>query len=318
LEVGALADALGKLSGVVEEFRDGGESSFAAVEARVAPEERACVGVERPVEEVEDGGVLDGASGVHDADGVGVLGDEVEGMCDEQDGEVALLLEFFEELEDLRLHGDVEGGGGLVGEEELGLAGECDGDHDALAHAAGELVRVVVEACARVVDSDAGEGLERDVSCVAVGGVLVEEDGFDDLFADGVDGVEAGHGLLEDHGGDAAADSSEVALGEREDVGGAAVEWEEDASGVVARGGGVKEAEDAECGDGFAGARLAHEGEGLCGVDGEAEVIDSAAGGFVGAVEGDDEVVDGEDRGGRVGGHGRGSRRSRRFSPMML
>ena len=53
------------------------------------------------------------------------------------------------QVEDLRLHGDVEGGGGLVGEQQRGAAGQRHGDHDALAHAAGQLVRVLVEALAR-------------------------------------------------------------------------------------------------------------------------------------------------------------------------
>ena len=47
--------------------------------------------------------------------------------------------------EDLRLDGDVEGGGGLVGDEQAGLVDDGHGDEDALALAAGELVRVVAE-----------------------------------------------------------------------------------------------------------------------------------------------------------------------------
>ena len=43
----------------------------------------------------------------------------------------------------LRLHGDVEGGRRLVGDDELRPAGHRHGDHRALAHAAGELVRVL-------------------------------------------------------------------------------------------------------------------------------------------------------------------------------
>ena len=44
--------------------------------------------------------------------------------------------------EDLRLDGDVERGGGLVGDQQVGLVQQRDGDGDALAHAAGELVRI--------------------------------------------------------------------------------------------------------------------------------------------------------------------------------
>ena len=48
--------------------------------------------------------------------------------------------------EDLRLHGDVESRGRLVGDQHLRIAGERDGDHDALAHPAGELVRILAKA----------------------------------------------------------------------------------------------------------------------------------------------------------------------------
>ena len=50
-----------------------------------------------------------------------------------------------EQLEDLRLHRDVERGGRLVGDQQVGLVGERHGDHDALALAAGELVRIARE-----------------------------------------------------------------------------------------------------------------------------------------------------------------------------
>ena len=48
----------------------------------------------------------------------------------------------FKQLEDLRLHGDVERGGRLVGDQQVGLIGERHRDHHALALAAGELVRI--------------------------------------------------------------------------------------------------------------------------------------------------------------------------------
>ena len=65
---------------------------------------------------------------------------------------LALLL--LEQVEDLRLHGDVERGGRLVGEQQLRAARERDGDHHALAHAAGQLVRVLVEAPLGLGDAD--------------------------------------------------------------------------------------------------------------------------------------------------------------------
>ena len=48
-----------------------------------------------------------------------------------------------DQLQNLRLDRDVERGGRLVGDQELGRAGERHRDHDALALAAGELVRII-------------------------------------------------------------------------------------------------------------------------------------------------------------------------------
>src|SRR5450759_550778 len=68
----------------------------------------------------------------------------------------------------LRLDGDVEGGGGLVGEQQLGVAREGDGDHHALAHAAGELVRVVLDAAGCLGNADQLQELDRALDCVGV------------------------------------------------------------------------------------------------------------------------------------------------------
>ena len=54
----------------------------------------------------------------------------------------SLLLQVEDEVEDLRLDGDVERGGRLVGDQHLRIAGERHRDHGALAHAAGQLVRI--------------------------------------------------------------------------------------------------------------------------------------------------------------------------------
>ena len=53
-----------------------------------------------------------------------------------------LALQVEDQVEDLRLDGDVERGGRLVGDQHLRIAGERHGDHRALAHAAGELMRI--------------------------------------------------------------------------------------------------------------------------------------------------------------------------------
>ena len=69
-------------------------------------------------------------------------------------------LHLLQQREDLRLHGDVERGGRLVGDEQVGLVGERHGDHHALALAAGQLVRIAAEPPLRIGDADLGQHLD--------------------------------------------------------------------------------------------------------------------------------------------------------------
>ena len=78
---------------------------------------------------------------VHDRDPVGDVADDAEVVGDEEVGEAELLLQVLEQVEDLGLDRDVERRDGLVGDDQLRVQGERPGDADALALAAGELVR---------------------------------------------------------------------------------------------------------------------------------------------------------------------------------
>ena len=69
---------------------------------------------------------------------------DAEVMRDEEVGQAELVLQILEQIDDLRLHGDVERRDRLVGDDQLGLHRQCTGDADALALPAGELVRETV------------------------------------------------------------------------------------------------------------------------------------------------------------------------------
>ena len=69
--------------------------------------------------------------------------------------------QLLEQLEDLRLDGHVERGGRLVGDQQPGPAGHRHRDQRALPHAAGELVRVLLEPAPRVGDADPVEQARR-------------------------------------------------------------------------------------------------------------------------------------------------------------
>ena len=59
-----------------------------------------------------------------------------------------LALQLLQQLQDLRLDGDVERRGRLVGDQEVRLVGQRHGDHHPLALAAGKLVGIGAEALA--------------------------------------------------------------------------------------------------------------------------------------------------------------------------
>ncbi len=103
------------------------------------------------------GTLLGDLSGVHDRDPVARLGDHREIVRDEQEREAEIATQILEQLKDLPLRHHVERRRGLVADHQLGLAGERQGDHDALPHPAGELVRVLLAPRRR--DADALEQL---------------------------------------------------------------------------------------------------------------------------------------------------------------
>jgi hypothetical protein len=83
---------------------------------------------------------------VHDRDPVAGLGHDAQVVRDQEEGEPERLAEPAEEEQDLELDGHVERRGGLVGDQQPRVAGQRDRDHHPLPHAAGQLVRVLVEA----------------------------------------------------------------------------------------------------------------------------------------------------------------------------
>ena len=117
-------------------------------------EKLARVGMLGRREDVGGAAFLDHLALVHDVDAVGHLAHDAEVVRDPQHGHVHLFLQAPQQLEDLRLDGDVEGGGRLVGDQQVGLVGERHGDHDALALAAGQLMRKGGEALLGIADAD--------------------------------------------------------------------------------------------------------------------------------------------------------------------
>ena len=103
------------------------------------------VGVSRRVEHLDRLAGLDDVAPLHHDDAVGEVGDDTHVVGDQEDAGVDAVTQVADELEDLRLHGDVERRRRLVGDEHGGIARQGLGDHRPLPLATGELVRVGVD-----------------------------------------------------------------------------------------------------------------------------------------------------------------------------
>jgi hypothetical protein len=89
--------------------------------------------------------LLDDLARIHHADDVGDAADDAEVMGDEQHAHAEPRPDLGEQRQDLRLHRDVERGGRLVRDQKIRLVGERHRDHDALALAAGQLMRIALQ-----------------------------------------------------------------------------------------------------------------------------------------------------------------------------
>ena len=130
---------------------------------------------------------------------MGDLRHHAEVVGDEQHPRAVPRLQVADQPQDLRLRGDVERGGRLVGDEQRRLEHQRHRDHDALPLAAGELVRVRGEHALGVGQAHLAEDLEDPAA--ARGGREARVLAYDlvELVAAAHDGVERGHRLLEHH-----------------------------------------------------------------------------------------------------------------------
>ena len=152
-----------------------------------------------------------------DGDAVGHFGDHREIVRDEQQPHAVFVDEVAQQFEDLRLQHDVERRRRLVGDEQLRLERASDGDDDALALAAGQLVRIAGERELFGRQSDPVEHLAR--QRLGVGSVRagVPANALGDLLADRLQRVERRHRLLEDHADVVAAQRAHLLLRGGED-----------------------------------------------------------------------------------------------------
>ena len=167
------------------------------VQDRGGFEQRLGVGVEVLGHQFGLGRVLHDPPQVHDQDPVRDELHHRQVVGDEDIGVAVGLLQVQQQVDDLGLDGDVQGRHRLVADDQLRVQGQCPGDADALALAAGELVGVAV-AVAQVQPHLGHQGVHP----LAALGLVADGVDHQGLLDDGrraAARVEGGEGVLEDH-----------------------------------------------------------------------------------------------------------------------
>ncbi|APZ55380.1 hypothetical protein Ga0080574_TMP5098 (plasmid) [Salipiger abyssi] len=135
-QAGAVVDEL-------EGFRQLGAVHRA--QTRDRGEQRLGVGFVRGGKDLLGAAALDQIAAIHHRRAVRDLGHHAHVMGDEHHRHALFVLKLLDQFDDLRLNRHVERRGRLVGNQELRLAGQRHGDGHALPHAAGKLVRVILQ-----------------------------------------------------------------------------------------------------------------------------------------------------------------------------
>jgi hypothetical protein len=162
-------------------------------------DEHACVFVLRALEHLVARAKLHQLAQAQHRHAVRDLGHHAEVVGDEQHARAVACLQFRDQAQDLRLRGDIQRRGRLVGDQQRRIEHQRHRDHDALALAARELVRVGGHHALRIGQRDLADDVENPFSSVRRIQAGMKPQHFVDLVAAGHDRVQRGHRLLEDH-----------------------------------------------------------------------------------------------------------------------
>ena len=149
---------------------------------------------------------LDDLSRVHHRHAVRDIGDHAKVVGNVDDRHIELLLQFADQFQNLRLNGHIQRGSRLITDQDLRAAGHRGRNDDALAHTAGELMRILVVASFRVLDAHQLQHADRFFFRVRSAKSLMQLNCLLDLDADLAQGIQGGHRVLHHHGDFSAAD----------------------------------------------------------------------------------------------------------------
>ena len=199
---------------------NGGQTdcTFCGVELRACSKQAACIGVGAPGEHrFRHAGFHYGAA-IHDQQLLRILGNHAQIMADENQRHGMLGHQLLQQIQNALLNRHIQGRGGLVGHQQIGTAGQSHGNHDALALAAGELVRIFIEPLRSLRNAHPLQQLGGAGASLGAAHSQMKPQRLCHLAADAVHGVEGAHGLLKHHGHAVAAQGAELALAQAQQL----------------------------------------------------------------------------------------------------
>ena len=187
---------------------------------------------------------------------------------DEQQAHIFGLFQLGQQLEDLRLNGDVQRGGRFIRNQQVGPVGKGHGDHHALTLTARQLVGIGVQTAFGVADADLFQQFDDARPHRIAAQTLVQLDGFPQLLFQRVQRVQRRHRLLKDKADVVAAYLAQPRL----------IRADHFLSVIGDRTGNrrviPKQRDRGKRGHGFARPALAHEGHGFPAFDVERHALD--------------------------------------------
>ncbi len=154
----------------------------------------------RAKEHLLHGPLLHNFAPLHDNDPLAELADDLHIVGNKQDRHTGGLVDLLQQFQDLGLDGHVECRRGFIRKQKLRTVNDGGGDHAALQHAAGKLVRVFIVDGLRIIQLRIRERLQGCLLPFRLGHFrMVHKETLLHLLSNLHDRVKRAHRLLEDH-----------------------------------------------------------------------------------------------------------------------
>ena len=225
------------------------------------------------IDDFAGGPLLNDSAGIHHQHALSDLRHHTEIVSDQHQRHVVLLAQLQQQRHDFRLNRHIQGRRRFIGDDDLRVQQQCDGDDNALAHAARQFMGVLIQALVRRRNLYLPQLVQGDIPGRPGADPAMRLERFHHLGANGQHRVQGHHRVLENHGDAVAANLAQFPLAHGCQV----LTLEQDlASGNVTGPG--DQVEKGESRYGFTRARFPHQPQALALVETE---TDASQGGKV-------------------------------------